>query len=101
MWNNLHTALKTYTKDEHARLEHRLVGRIRRVKDKEGDRDLLGLFYGFYTPVEDSLGVSFATESLLRDIAALEGGACAGGGVAGPVYTAWPAPRHPLGARYV
>lgn len=37
-------------------------------KDKEEYRRLLGLFYGFYKPVEDSLGTGFATESLVRDL---------------------------------
>lgn len=87
----LSVTIKNYTKEAHARLEHRMLPCIRRVKDKEDYRRLLGLFYGFYKPVEDSLGTQFATDSLVRDL-----------GAAPDIrYTGWTAPRHPMGARYV
>jgi len=68
-----------------------MVSRIRRIKDKEEYHGLLALFYGFYKPVEDSLGTTFASDSLLKDL-----------GVApASLYKGWVAPRHPVGARYV
>lgn len=68
-----------------------MVSRIRRIKDKEEYDGLLALFYGFYKPVEDSLGTTFASDSLLKDL-----------GVAPALsYKGWVAPRHPVGARYV
>jgi heme oxygenase len=99
----LSTDLKTYTKEAHVRLEHRIVARIRQVKDKDGYTDLLALFYGFYHPVEESLaafqlGEQRSSESILKDLAAL------GSPTEVPLYEDWPKPTTnaaALGALYV
>ena len=59
--------LKDYTKAEHAGLEKKLIGMIKRIRTRDQYIALLRMFYGFYQPLEGKMD-QYLTKDKIPDI---------------------------------